>query len=65
MFFGCSYIYFVFVVFLTGFLTTLVVLLGGVLILPDFMFDINSPGLFEKAVVIFKIPFKISNSINL
>jgi len=60
MFFGCSYIYFLFVVFLTGFLTVLVFVFGGVSILPDLIFDINSPGLLENDVVIFKIPFKIS-----
>ena len=56
MFFDYSYYYFL----LTGFLTALTALLGGVCTLPDFIFERNSPGLFEKEVEIFKIPPKIS-----
>ena len=56
MFFDYSYDYFL----LTGFLVALVVLLGGVCTLPDFIFERNSPGLFENDVDILRIPLKIS-----
>ena len=56
MFFDYSYDYFL----LTGFFVALVLLLGGVFTLPDFIFDRNSPGLFENDVDIFKIPLRIS-----
>jgi hypothetical protein len=56
MFFDCSYDYFL----LTGLFVVLVALLGGVCTFPDFIFDRNSPGLFENEVDIFRIPPKIS-----
>ena len=56
MFFDCSYDYFR----LTGLFVTLVARLGGVDTFPDFIFDRNSPGLFENDVDIFRIPPRIS-----
>jgi hypothetical protein len=41
-------------------LVVLVFLFGGVCTLPDFIFERNSPGLFENEVDILRIPLKIS-----